>query len=334
MEAVADMILCTDIARTGHRSTVQAPSSALDDAPQSSPELHAERVERLCRALSERERYWSDEDVALSREVAAVMRKSVEVVQASRREHEIATQLQAALLPKLADSAAGLELADYYRPALEESEVGGDFADMFTVDNDITFFVLGDVSGKGLAAAAQIATVRNMLRYALYHGRTLAGPVLSLNRMLTENNLLEGFVTVFVARYDHRVKTLTYVNCGQEPALLRRSASGQVEELGPTGPVLGVVDVGPFHEEIVRLEDGDAVVMYTDGLTEVGPSRSQQLGVEGLKVLLQRPFLAGFEPMGGGRAERLLLRLIAGVDAYTRGGTRDDMCMLVAVASS
>jgi len=293
--------------------------------------VDGDQVEMLCVAMAEHSRDWTADEVTRIEQMALLTRTAVEAVQASQREHKIAAQLQAALLPKLPRCAPGLELADYYRPAFEESEVGGDFADVFTVDNGITFFVVGDVSGKGLAAAAQIAMVRNMLRFALYHGRTLAGPVTSLNRMLAENNMLEGFVTVFVARYDPRARTVTYVNCGQEPGLVRHAATGLIEELPPTGPVVGTIETAVFQEEVVRLDSGDSLVMFTDGFTEVGPSRHQQLGIEGLKVLLQGPYPSARDEFGSGRADHLLDRMIAGVDAYSRGGSRDDMCMLVGV---
>jgi serine phosphatase RsbU (regulator of sigma subunit) len=290
----------------------------------------ADQVELLCVGMVDGAREWHRDHVKVVEQVALLTRTAVEAVENVQREHRIASELQAALLPKLPHDVPGLELADYYRPALDESEVGGDFADVFTLDNDISFLVVGDVSGKGLAAAAQMATVRNMLRFALYHGRTLAGPIVSLNRMLVDKNMLEGFVTLFVGRYDRRTHTLAYVNCGQEPALIKRAATGLIEELDATGPVLGVFELAHYQETIVRIDAGDTLVAFTDGLTEAGPSRDHQLGVDGLKVLLQK------EKNGehSGRAEGTLEQLMAGVDAYSRGGSRDDMCMLVGVVNA
>jgi len=308
----------------------------------------SDQLELLCIGMVDETREWRRDHVSLVDQVASLTRASVDAVRKIQREHKIASELQAALLPKVPHSIPGMELADYYRPAFAESEVGGDFADVFSLDNDISFLVVGDVSGKGLAAAAQMATVKNMLRFALYHGRTLTGPIVSLNRMLVEKCMLEGFVTVFVARYDRRTHTLTYVNCGQEPALVKRAATGLIEELDATGPVLGVFEMAQYQEVIVRLDAGDSLVAFTDGLTEIGPSRSQQLGVDGLKVLLQQEStttlsVKGSEyemapaTMGGqinsGRAERTLAQMMAGVDAYSRDGARDDMCMLVGVVN-
>ena len=249
----------------------------------------------------------------------------------AEREHVIAEQLQAALQPVIPPRVSGMELADYYRPALAEAGVGGDFSDVFSDDKGITFLVVGDLSGKGLAAASQVATVRNMLRFALYNGRTVVGPVSSLNNTLAENGLLTGFATLFVGRYDSAARTLTYVNCGQEPALVKRTDTGIIEELSPTGPILGGDSDAIFDERVIALAPGDSLTIFTDGLTEVGPTRRELLGVEGVCGIL------GSSPPFG-QADELQLpqdivsRLVHDVDDYAQGGSRDDVCLLVGVA--
>ena len=254
------------------------------------------------------------------------------------RERNIAEQLQAALTPAVPKQVSGMSLAHYYEAALDESGVGGDFYDVFAMDKGCTALLVGDLAGKGLAAASQVATVRNMLRYALHRAQTLVGALDGLNALLAEQSLLTGFCTLFVGAYDSSTATLTYVNCGQEPALVRR-ASGQVEELAPTGPVLGSFTGAVFEEQMVRLEQGDALAIFTDGLTEVGPSRREMLGIEGIAEILTRSILPN-EEVGqkevvekGITADRLAQRLISEVDAAAQGGVmRDDMCLLVCVA--
>lgn len=80
--------------------------------------------------------------------------------------------------------------------------MGGDFYDVFPVDKGCTAIVVGDLSGKELVAATQVATVRNMLRYAPYRARTLAGALEGLNALLAGQGLLTGFCTLFVGAYD------------------------------------------------------------------------------------------------------------------------------------
>ena len=244
----------------------------------------------------------------------------------TEREHRIAEQLQEALQPAVPASVPGLQLADYYHPALEEAGVGGDFSDVFAADKGVTFLVVGDLSGKGLAAASQVATVRNMLRFALYNGRTLAGPVTTLGRTLVENDLLTGFATLFVGRFDAHTNILSYVNCGQDAGLVLRAATGQVEELPSTGPVLGGFEGAAYTEESVKLERGDVLALYTDGLTEAGPTRTSLLTGDGVAAFLR-------EQAGQESAPEIVTRLIARVDDYAQNGIRDDQCLLIGVVT-
>ena len=265
------------------------------------------------------------------RDVSARKRAEEERERLAERERHIARQLQAALTPAVPEHVPGMALAKYYKAALDEAGVGGDFYDVFSVDKGCTALVVGDLSGKGLAAASQVATVRNMLRYALYRARTLAGALESLNALLVEQGLLTGFATLFVGAFDSGAGTLSYVNCGQEPALLRHT-TGTVEQLAPTGPVLGSFEGAAFEERRVAVGAGDILALFTDGLTEVGRSRREMLGAEGVASLLAVATVSSPAADTEAAAERLALDLIAGVDAAAQDGVmRDDMCLLVAV---
>ena len=251
----------------------------------------------------------------------------------AERDHRIAEQLQKALQPTLPERVKGLRLAKYYEAALEEAGVGGDFYDVFAVENECTVLTVGDVAGKGLAAAAQVATVRNMVRYAVYRSRTLAGAITNLNDVLVAQGLLTGFATLFVGTFDSAAQTLTYVNCGQEPGLVRRGITGEIEPLLPTGPVLGAFENASYEEQTVALSPGDALAVFTDGVTECGVSRREMLGVEGAAALLKSPFAAAESDSAEPMAEAMALRLVAGVDAASQGGVaKDDICILIAVA--
>ena len=248
---------------------------------------------------------------------------------AYQRERHVAEELQAALTPPVPERVPGLALAKYYEAALDEAGVGGDFYDIFPMEKGHTALVVGDLSGKGLAAATQVATVRNMLRYAVLRSAVLAEAITELNRVLADQGLLTGFATLFVGVYDSGAGELTYVNCGQEPALVRR-ASGHIVPLDPTGPVLGSLPEAFYEEQVITLRLGDALAVFTDGLTEVGPTRTAMLGINGVASIL-----AGAAAAEGSSAEtiseRVALSLISGVDAAARNGVmRDDMCLLVA----
>ncbi len=266
-------------------------------------------------------------------------RKALEAerAQITEREHRIAEQLQAALQPDLPDRVPGLAIAKYYEPALtDEAEVGGDFYDVFPISADCTALVLGDLSGKGLQAAAQVSIVRNMLRAFLYSLPTVSAAATELNRVLTENTLLTGFSTLFFGVYSRGERILNYVNCGQEPGLIRRAADGRVEQLPPTGPILGGIEGVQYEQGYAVLAPGDALAVFSDGMTEIGPSRRAMLGIDGVAALLEGALTEKTQmektQTAAETAEKLALHLIAGVDAAAAAGVmRDDICLLVAV---
>jgi serine phosphatase RsbU (regulator of sigma subunit) len=274
-------------------------------------------------------RLWEDEEVALIESVAVQARAAIESARLQQRERNIATQLQDALQPPKAPSAPGIALAGYYRPALAEATVGGDFYDVFPLENGCTALVVADLSGKGLAAAQQVATVRNMLRYAVYTGTDMAESLTRLHHTLVNHDLLTGFATLFIGRYDPKEKTLTYANCGQEPGLVWHSRSGEVEELAPTGPILGGFLEGEFEKRTIPLAEGDVLALFTDGLTEIGPSRTALLEVEGVSKLLGD--CCSSIPQTLKDPDELVERIIAGVDAYAGGGVQDDIALLIGV---
>ena len=261
-------------------------------------------------------------------------RKALESERAAlaERERNISQQLQDALQPELPSTVLGLALSRFYEAALAQSEgVGGDFYDVFALEKGRTALVVGDLSGKGLAAAAQVSIVRNMLRYVLYTCSTVAQAVTELNRVLAEKDLLTGFTTLFVGIYDSASRSLDYVNCGQEPALVRRASTGDLEQLRPTGPILGAFAGAHFMGAGITLAPGDTLAIFTDGLTEIGASRTTMLGMEGVSALLAEALPSEEALSAEQRAEALALSVIAGIDRFAQTGIRDDMCLLIAV---
>ena len=250
------------------------------------------------------------------------------------REHAIAEQLQNALQLPLPSETPGIVVRKYYEAAFaQEAGVGGDFYDVFSVGAGCTALVVGDISGKGLIAAVQVATVRNMLRAFMYSRGSIAEAVMELNQALAENSLLDGFTTLFVGAYDSDARVLKYVNCGQEPALLKRAATGEIVQLPPTGIILGCIEGESFDEVTVSLDKGDVLAVFSDGLTEAGPTRTNMLGIEGVAMILATDVPAEHTMAADELAESVTLRLIAGVDRAASGDVmRDDVCLLVAVA--
>jgi len=240
----------------------------------------------------------------------------------AERERNIASQLQAALQPEMPALVPGLSVGRFTRAALDEAQIGGDFYDLFPLDKELYAVVIGDVSGKALAAAQQIALIRNSLRTTLYLYRAPAQAATALNKIVTAHDLLVGFVTVWVGVYDAATGQITYCSCGHEPGLVRR-AGGAVEALETTGPPLGVAENAEYGQSSLVLSSDDCLLLYTDGISEAGPSRRELLGTEGL-IRLIRALYVGKDAQAEAEA------LVAEVSAYTNGVFRDDVAVLLA----
>lgn len=266
-------------------------------------------------------RAWTGQEAVLMEQTATMTRTALEAMRVRAQEHRIAQQLQEALQPAVPAHVPGLSLGHHSQPALDEAQVGGDFYDVFPLDKGLYAMVLGDVSGKGLAAAQQLALIRNSLRTTLYLSRAPARAAAALNGIVTSHDLLVGFVTCWVGIYDVSTGQVAYCSCGHEPALVRRTG-GEVEALETTGPPLGVSENAEYGELSVTLSSGDALVLYTDGISEAGPSRREMLGTEGLARLLT------VLPTGMGtqaQAETLVEQVRAFAGAF-----RDDVAVLLA----
>jgi len=274
-------------------------------------------------AMANEPRVWTDTEIDFLEVAAAETRAAVESAHEFLREKTIASTLQRGLLPRPTLDDAGLDVYVFYKAALEEAKIGGDFADAFELDADRSALVLGDVSGKGLLAATQIAAVRNMLRYVLYQNEELSNSMNALNKVLAERHLLSGFVTLFVGIYNRSHSTLTYVSCGHEPALLQGS-EGEVQRLMPTGMVLGALATEEYRQATVIMSGGDTLLLYTDGASEAGPDRRSQLGVDGVSALLQS---SADLPSAKAR----VTYVSNGVRAAAQGRLHDDVCILGAI---
>ncbi len=282
----------------------------------------------LCVAMDSETREWADDEAELAESVATQTLTAAEASRLRLREHRIATILQDALRPSLPERVPGMAIASYYLAALDEASIGGDFLDVFTVDSNPNrnAILIGDVSGKGLAAATQVATVRMMLRYALTRGDVMASAVTHLNDTLSTRDWLIGFATLFVAIYDADRNELRYVSCGHEPGLIRRAATGEIEELAATGAAMGAFEGAVYHERTVKMDEGDALVLYTDGVSEAGPNRRQTLNSTGVAEIVA----AAPQTLD---AQQIVNYLRRELNRFSGGLLRDDVCMMAGIAS-
>jgi serine phosphatase RsbU (regulator of sigma subunit) len=203
---------------------------------------------------------------------AAASLENLELHEATRA---IAQTLQASLLPPVLPEIERLETAALYRAAGEGNEVGGDFYDVFSTAGDQWFAVIGDVCGKGAEAAAVTALARYTLRAAVVQHRSPARMLRWLNdAMLRQKTGPTRFATIACVRFDvDKDGTTATVACGGHPSPRVLRSTGLVETVGAPGTLLGVLRQVRLEDRSTRLTDGDALVLYTDGLTEAGAPR-------------------------------------------------------------
>lgn len=209
---------------------------------------------------------------------------------------EIARQVQRGLLPPSDSSPRDFELAAEWRPA---SRVSGDFYDAFDLPANSpgdtgAAFVIGDVSGKDVPAAMLASLIQGTahasdwtLSAASHNAATE-----QLNRLLCERASQERFASLFWGYFDARTGLLHYVNCGHCAPLLFRVAGRSVLRLSDGGPVLGLLPQARFEQGAERLEQGDVLVLYSDGVIEASNEAGEEFGEHRLIAAVESDRLA------------------------------------------
>src|SRR5262245_25592601 len=181
-----------------------------------------------------------------------------------KRDLEVAREIQQAMLPDGMWSGPGVEAFGLTKPA---NTVGGDFSAILRRPDGTWIVPLGDVAGKASPAALLMALLLAMMRTLVDEGLQIADLVKRLNAQVGKHAPPSRFITLFVASYDPRTGDLQFVNAGQTPPLLRRQ-NGAIERLTTGGIALGMFEGSTYTAGAAHLEPGDALVMYSDGITE------------------------------------------------------------------
>ncbi|MBV9405029.1 MAG: PP2C family protein-serine/threonine phosphatase, partial [Acidobacteriaceae bacterium] len=224
----------------------------------------------------------------VSRDIEMQRRAVAEKLESERRaaqELEIAKQVQARLFPQTLPSLKTLE---YAGTCIQARQVGGDYYDFLDLEGGCFGLVIGDVAGKGMAAALLMANLQANLRIqsamALHQTKQL---LRSVNQVFHKNTHESAYATLFFAEYDDNVQRLRYANCGHLPALLLRS-DNTVERLESTATVLGLFGDWNCVVEERTLFSGDTLAIYTDGITESFNEAGEEFGEERLIDALRR----------------------------------------------
>jgi len=231
---------------------------------------------------------------------------------------ELAAQVQRLFLPSGKPAIAGLEIAGMMHPA---QGVGGDYYDYFPIDAHTTQIIVADVSGKGVPAALLMSATAAALRLEANHDRNMLEQVERLNTGIHSVSDSDRYVTLLVAEIDAQKRTLRYVNCGHNPALLFRTKTGTVSLMNSSCPPIGL-----SAEEICELasEDlmtGDVLVLYTDGVTEAENRLGEEFGMKRLSATVLRSSSLS--------AEDLMISIYNAAADFCGDNFNDDVTILV-----
>jgi PAS domain S-box-containing protein len=193
---------------------------------------------------------------------------AIEHARVYEREHRIAETLQRSLLPERLPQLPGLTVAARYLPAATEAEVGGDWYDVIAIPGGGIGLVMGDVAGKGLAAASLVGRLRSALRAYALEGHPPAAVVEQLNRLVWTDAADSQMATLVYVVFDPGEGTLCWVNAGHLPPLIVVGDGPPRFLEGGRSVPLGVLPFPGFEEVSEEVEPGASVILYTDGLIE------------------------------------------------------------------
>jgi phosphoserine phosphatase RsbU/P len=216
------------------------------------------------------------------------------------RDLKLAAQVQKRFLPQGVPTVHGYEFFAHYQPTYE---VGGDYYDFVPLPDDRMAFAIGDVSGKGVAAALMMAKFSGDTRYCILTENAPAPTATRLNTLLCAAGIEDKFITLGLCVLDAPTRKLTLTSAGHTPVLIRR-ADGRVDEVGQevAGLPLGIMEDSVYQETEVQLNQGDVVVIYSDGVTDARSLGDELYDSLGNHRLLKRVAQSSGGPVAVGRA--------------------------------
>jgi phosphoserine phosphatase RsbU/P len=241
------------------------------------------------------------------------------------REVEIAREVQERLFPQTLPSIVGIEYAGACRPALG---VGGDYYDFLALPGGHLGIAIGDVSGKGIAAALMMASLQASLRgEATRAPENLAALVGNVNHLVYEVSSANRYATFFYAQFDPETRRLTYVNAGHNPPMLfhRDGDRWQITRLEAGGTVVGLLETVPYEQAVVTIARNDIFVAFTDGISEAMNLADEEWG--------EAQLLETVKQCGGLAPSQIIARVMQAADGFVAAAKQhDDMTLVVLCA--
>lgn len=221
-----------------------------------------------------------------TRDMIGKYKKTELHAQQVENELNIATSIQSSMLPKIFPDFPGRKEFDMYASMNPAKEVGGDFFDFFFVDDDHFAFLIADVSGKGVPAALFMVTAKTLIKDNLQSGMPLVEAMDKSNAQLYEGNEAHMFVTCWIGVMELSTGKLDYVNCGHNPPAICRENEPFHFKKDFSGLVLGGCPTTHYRSFSVTLQEGERVLLYTDGVTEAMNKQNVQYGEKRLLAFL------------------------------------------------
>lgn len=236
----------------------------------------------------------------------------------------IAGEIQKAILPNIFPPFPDLaSMVDIYASMTPAKDVGGDFYDLFQIDENLFGLVMADVSGKGVPASLFMAVSRTLLRATGIRGISSKECMDYVNRLLCKESLDSMFVTAFYGIYNCRTGKIDYTNAGHTPPyILRHSNEVEAVEMEKNF-VMGIFDDVFFESGHIVLDKGDTLILYTDGVTEAFNREGEQFAESGLEYALKS--------LSGVGAKELVIGIAGQVESFSEGKDQSDDITLLAL---
>jgi phosphoserine phosphatase RsbU/P len=247
--------------------------------------------------------------------VFAGMAAEIEGKKRRRDEMQAAAEIQQSILPRPLAREGLLAAVDLHAEMHPAREIGGDFYDFFPAGDDGLAVTVADVSGKGIPAALFMAVSRTVLRSIEDGGVDMVARIERANRLLSAENAVAMFVTAFHGVLDLQSGVLRYCNAGHNPPYVLRADGGH-ERLPATGVPLGVDGDLPYRVAETQLHSGDALFLYSDGITEAFNPHGDEFGTARLEVALTE--------MRGCSAAALVGNVLSATTAFAAGAEQSD----------
>ena len=235
------------------------------------------------------------------------------------RELELATEIQQRFQPSGPPELSGYEFQGI---SFSCYEIGGDYYDFIEKPDGKMLIALGDVSGKGTAAALLMSSLHAAIHAQVSAKSSLEQTVLSVNRYLAENTPANRFVTLFAAELDPASGSFKYINAGHNPPLIGR-VEGRIDQLSSGGFPLGIIPNAEFEQGEILLQPGESLVIYSDGVSEANDPEGEEFGLDRLASVIRSNLKAS--------AAGLRDKVESALSAFTRTAPANDDITLVIV---